>query len=359
MKATAHPARWWRRLEDGRLECGLCPRHCRLNDGQRAFCFVRERVGDAIVLNTYGRSSGFCVDPIEKKPLHHFLPGTAVLSFGTAGCNLGCRFCQNWGISKSREIALLSSAAHPETIACAAEDHACASVAYTYNDPIVFAEYAIDTAIACRQHGIRNVAVTSGFISAEARPEFFAFMDAANVDLKAFREGFYRGTCLSGPDGLAAVLETLEWIVHASPVWLEITTLLIPGLNDSDHELRAECAWIRDHLRDDVPLHFTAFHPDFRMTDRPATPVVTLQRARRIALEVGLRHVYTGNVHDPEGQVTRCAACGARLIARDAYRILEYRLDRNGRCPDCTAPLAGAFAPEAGAWGARCLPVSL
>ncbi len=355
--AAEHPARWWRPLEDGRIECELCPRRCRLNEGQRAFCFVRRRLGGRMVLTAYGRSTGFCIDPIEKKPLNHFLPGTSVLSFGTAGCNLGCRFCQNWEMSKSRETALLSSEASPEAIARAASAHRCESVAYTYNDPIVFAEYAIDTARACRDRGIRNVAVTSGFVGKAARAEFFAPMDAANVDLKGFREEFYRKTCLSGAGGLADVLETLEWIVHSSRVWLEITTLLIPGLNDADEELRAECAWIRDHLRDDVPVHFTAFHPDFLMSDRPPTPVETLRRARRIALESGLRHVYTGNIHDPEGQATRCAGCGALLVARDGYDILEYRLDESGRCPDCGARLAGAFGSRPGAWGARRLPV--
>ncbi len=356
---TTHPGRWWHRLEDGRIQCDLCPRRCKLKEGQRAFCFVRQREGDRIVLTTYGKSTGFCIDPIEKKPLNHFLPGSSVLSFGTAGCNLGCRFCQNWTISKSREVQMLSSEASPERIAMAATDNGCASVAYTYNDPVIFAEYAIDTAEACRRHGIRNVAVTAGFVTEEARAEFFAPMDAANVDLKAFTDDFYKQVCLSKPGGLSDVLATLEWLVHASSVWVEITTLLIPGRNDSDRELREQCAWIRDRLGAEVPLHFTAFHPDFRMMDRPPTSVATVRRAREIALDAGLKHVYTGNVHDPDGQVTRCAACGAVLIARDGYEILEYRLDERGGCPGCGKTLAGVFGARSGDWGARRKPVTM
>jgi pyruvate formate lyase activating enzyme len=356
---AAHPARFWHRLDDGRLQCDLCPRFCKLKDGQRAFCFVRQRQGDRIVLTTYGRSTGFCVDPIEKKPLAHFLPGSAVLSFGTAGCNLGCRFCQNWHISKSREIAVLSEEASPDGIAAAAARHGCASVAYTYNDPVIFAEYAIHTAEACHRRGIRNVAVTAGFITPAARAEFFAPMDAANVDLKGFTDAFYKEQCLSKPGGLADVLDTLTWLVHESRVWVEITTLLIPGLNDSDAEIRAACRWIRDELGTEVPLHFTAFHPDFRLRDRPATPPETVRRARRTALELGLHHVYTGNLPDPAGQVTRCAGCAGVLIERDGYEILRYRLTADGACPDCGRTLAGVFVAAAGTWGARRQPVTI
>ena len=359
MAESPYTARFWHALDDGRLQCDLCPRTCKLKDGQRAFCFVRERKGDRIVLTTYGRSTGFCIDPIEKKPLAHFLPGTSVLSFGTAGCCLGCRFCQNWHISKTREVAMLSNAASPAEIAEAAERHRCASVAYTYNDPIVFAEYAIDTAWECRERGIRNVAVTSGFIQPEAWAEFFGPMDAANVDLKAFHDDFYREQCLSKPGGLQDVLDTLRFLVHETQVHVELTTLLIPGLNDSDGEIREEAAWIRDELHAEVPVHFTAFHPAFRMMDREPTPPETLRRARRIALDEGLRHVYTGNVTDPDGQVTSCPGCGHRLIERDGYRILAYRLDARGHCPDCGDALFGVFAERVGHHDGHSVPIAV
>ncbi len=316
-------------LPDGRLQCDVCPRACRLHDGQRGLCFVRMRVADEIVLTTYGRSSGFCVDPIEKKPLNHFLPGTAVLSFGTAGCNLACRFCQNWDISKSREVDTLADEASAETIAEAAVRLGCRSVAFTYNDPVIFLEYAIDVADACRERGIRAVAVTAGYVNAEARAELFAHMDAANVDLKGFTERFYHDVCAGH---LAPVLDTLEYLVHETDVWLEITTLLIPGLNDSTQEVDAETRWIVEHLGPDVPVHFTAFHPDWKMLDRPPTPPSTLSRAREIALANGIRYAYTGNVHDPVGQTTRCHGCGAVLIERDGYELGFWGLAAEGRC---------------------------
>jgi pyruvate formate lyase activating enzyme len=352
---TPHPARWWTRLADGRLECRLCPRFCRLQDGQRGFCFVRQRVGDRLVLTTYGRSSGFCVDPIEKKPLNHFHPGTAVLSFGTAGCNLGCRFCQNWNISRAREFDALADAASPDKIARTARDLGCRSVAFTYNDPTIFAEYAIDVAAACRAAGVATVAVTAGYITAEARPEFYAAMDAANVDLKAFTEDFYHRLCFGS---LAPVLDTLRFLKDETRVWFEITTLLIPGENDSDSELHAAAEWIATWLGPDVPWHFTAFHPDFKLRDKPATPHATLTRARRIALSKGLRYVYTGNVHDLEGGSTWCPECHRRLIERDGYEIGEYHL-RDGRCAFCGTPVAGHFDNEPGSWGSRRLPVRL
>ena len=295
-------------LDDGRIQCDVCPRYCRLHDGQRGLCFVRARRGEELVLTTYGRSSGFCVDPIEKKPLNHFLPGTPVLSFGTAGCNLTCKFCQNWDISKARELDRLQDQASPEAIARAAADSGCRAVAYTYNDPVIFLEYAIDVAQACRARGIRNVAVSAGYMCAAPRAEFYAHMDAANIDLKAFTEGFYRKLCTGA---LQPVLETLEYLRHETEVWLEITTLLIPGHNDAPAEIEALSAWVMDHLGPDVPLHFTAFHPDYKMMDVAPTPPATLTRARDIALRHGLRYVYTGNVHDEAGQSTYCHACGA------------------------------------------------
>ncbi|MER3419767.1 MAG: AmmeMemoRadiSam system radical SAM enzyme [Chloroflexota bacterium] len=350
------PARYWHRLADGRIQCDLCPRACRLHDGQRGMCFVRARQGDGMVLTTYGRSSGFCVDPIEKKPLNHFLPGSPVLSFGTAGCNLACAFCQNWSISKSREIDTLADAASPEDIAAAALALRCRSVAFTYNDPVIFHEYAIDVARACRAVGLRTVAVTAGYVCPEPRAEFYRYMDAANVDLKGFTEAFYHRVC---GGHLQPVLETLEYIKHHTSVWLEITTLLIPGLNDSPEEIARECDWILEHLGPDVPLHFTAFHPDWRMRDRPPTPPATLTMARAIARARGLRYVYTGNVHDPEGGTTFCHACGTALVVRDWYEILAWRLTDDGRCRACGAACAGMFDGPPGRWGARRLPVRL
>jgi len=317
---------------------------------------VRARQADQIVLLSYGRSSGYCVDPVEKKPLNHFLPGTPVLSFGTAGCNLNCRFCQNWDISKSREMDKLADAAPPRRIAQAARSLGCSSVAFTYNDPVIFLEYAVDTALACKEEGIRSIAVTAGYVDPEARRDFFAPMDAANVDLKAFREEFYHEVC---GGHLEPVLDTLRYLHHETSVWLEITTLLIPGKNDSDEELRGAARFVADELGPAIPWHFTAFHPDWRMRDCPATPPATLTRAREIALAAGLRYVYTGNVRDEVGGSTFCHGCGQRLIGRDGYVLTAWHLDDAGCCAKCGAACAGVFDGPPGRWGARRLPVRL
>ncbi len=347
---------YWHRCGDGRVECDLCPRHCRLREGQRGLCFVRAAQGGEVVLTTYGRSSGFCLDPIEKKPLNHFLPGTPVLSFGTAGCNLFCKFCQNWEMSKSREMDRLADRAEPEQLAEAAERLGARSIAYTYNDPVIFHEYAVDVAAAARERGVRSVAVTAGYIEPAPRRELFAAVDAANIDLKAFTERFYKR--LTGAE-LAPVLETLEYVYHETPAWLELTTLLIPGENDADGEIEAMARWIVERLGPEVPLHLTAFHPAFKITDRPPTPPETLTRARRIARAQGLRYVYTGNVRDAEGGSTYCHACGERLIERDGYRIGRWRLDGEGRCAACGAPCAGVLEARPGDWGPRRAPVRL
>jgi pyruvate formate lyase activating enzyme len=354
--ATTVRTSYWHRTDDGRVQCDVCPRACKLREGQRGLCFVRACEGGEVVLTTYGRSSGFCVDPIEKKPLNHFLPGSAVLSFGTAGCNLSCRFCQNWDISKSREWDTLADAASPEAIAAAADELGCASVAFTYNDPVIFLEYAVDVADACRARGVKAVAVTAGYICDEPRRELFAHMDAANVDLKGFTERFYADTCAGH---LQPVLDTLEYLRHETDVWFEITNLLIPGKNDTDDELDAMTRWIVDRLGPDVPVHFTAFHPDYKMLDTPPTPPATLTRAREIARANGIRHAYTGNVHDRAGQSTYCAGCGERVIERDWYRLGTYRLDDEGRCDACGTPVPGVFAGPPGTWGPRRLPVRL
>jgi len=353
---SRYPARWWHMLDDGRMQCDLCPRDCRLHEGQRGLCFVRMRAGGEMLLTTYGRSSGFCVDPIEKKPLNQFYPGSSVLSFGTAGCNLACKFCQNWDISKSRDMDSLADAAGPEAIAQAAQRLGCKSVAFTYNDPVIFAEYAMDVADACHAVGVQTVAVTAGYMHAAPRREFYAKMDAANVDLKAFTDAFY--VKLTGAR-LAPVLETLKYLKHETAVWLEITTLLIPGKNDGDAELEALSDWIAKELGAEVPLHFSAFHPDWKMTDVPATPVATLKRARAIALGHGLHYVYTGNVHDTDGDTTFCPHCGNALIVRDWYNILNYRVGADGRCLECGGAIAGRYQAFGTAFGARRIPVRL
>lgn len=354
--ASIHPTRFWHALPDGRVQCDLCPRGCRLRPGQRGFCFVRANHEGEIVLTTYGRSSGFCIDPIEKKPLNHFFPGTPVLSFGTAGCNLACRFCQNWDISKSRSMDTLGSKASPETIARTAAAYGCTAVAFTYNDPVIFHEYARDVAAACHDRGIRTIAVTANYLTEQARCEFYSAIDAANVDLKAFSDDFYR--LLTGAR-LQPVLENLEWLVHDTNVWVEITTLLIPGYNDSDRELHELCEWIGEHLNFEIPVHFTAFHPDYKMLNVPHTPLATLRRARFIAMETGLHYAYTGNAYDPDGQTTWCPGCGAVLVGRSGYTITQWNLDTVGRCQHCRRRLAGHFQPAPGDWGARCLPVRL
>ncbi len=355
-RLNSFPARYWHAIDNDRIQCDLCPRFCKLRDGQRGLCFVRARDGKGIVLTTYGRSSGFCIDPIEKKPLNHFLPGSAVLSFGTAGCNLTCKFCQNWDISRASANDRLQDAASPQDIVEAAKASGVQSVAFTYNDPVIFLEYAVDVAAACRAAGIKTVAVTAGYITAEPRKELFTAVDAANIDLKGFSEGFYRSLCSAE---LEPVLETLEYVKHETDCWLEITTLLIPGQNDSPSEIEALSRWILEHLGADVPLHFSAFHPDWRMRDVPATPASTLKSARRIAMNAGLHYVYTGNIRDEEGQSTYCQGCGTRLIGRNAYDITEWRQTRDGRCVACGEVCSGVFDMQPGKWGSRRRPVRI
>jgi len=348
------PGRYWHPIEDGRLQCDLCPRFCRLREGQRGLCFVRARQNQQIVLTTYGRSSGFCIDPIEKKPLNHFLPGTPVLSFGTAGCNLACKFCQNWDMTKSRDFDRLQEQAGPDEIARAAISSHCRSVAFTYNDPVIFLEYAVDTAQACHAQGLKTVAVSAGYITEQPRAEFFRHMDAANIDLKAFTERFYRKLCGAH---LETVLETLQYLKRETDIWLELTTLLIPGENDSEAEIEAMTQWIMDHLGPDVPLHFSRFHPAWKMSDYPVTPTATLQRSRDIALKNGLHYVFTGNIHDLRGSSTYCHHCGTMLIGRDWYELSSWSMTvatgTAARCRECGTAVAGVFEEQPGNWGSR------
>jgi pyruvate formate lyase activating enzyme len=348
--------KYWHKLDDERIQCDVCPRFCKLREGQQGLCFVRANQGGQIVLTTYGRSSGYCIDPIEKKPLNHYLPGTPILSFGTAGCNLACKFCQNWDMSKSREMDTLADEAPPDKIARAAQALDCRSVAYTYNDPVIFLEYAIDVAKACRKTDIKSVAVTAGYMCDEPRKEFYQYMDAANIDLKAFTERFYWK--ITGGH-LQPVLDTLIYLKRETDVWFEITTLLIPDENDSDEELEEMTQWVVENLGPDVPMHFTAFHPDWKMMDKPPTPPHTLTRARRIAMKNGIRYAYTGNVHDEEGGSTYCHNCGSKVIGRDWYVITAWNLTAEGRCKKCNTPCAGVLEIRPGTWGAKRMPVRL
>jgi pyruvate formate lyase activating enzyme len=353
---TVISTKYWHKLDDGKLQCDVCPRNCHLKEGQQGLCFVRARRNDEVVLTSYGRSSGFCIDPIEKKPLNHFLPGTPVFSFGTAGCNLSCKFCQNWDMSKSREMDTLADEASPETIARVAKKYDCRSVAFTYNDPVIFLEYANDTADACHALDIKTVAVTAGYISSPAMQDFFSHVDAANVDLKAFTDSFYHKLC---GGHLQPVLETLQYLKKETDVWFELTTLLIPGENDSEKEIQEMTQWVVENLGADVPMHFTAFHPDWKMMDTPATPSSTLTKARQIARDNGVHYVYTGNVHDEQGGSSWCPQCGQLLIERDWYVLGQWHLDANGCCDNCGHKFPGLIEKQPGTWGAKRLPVNI
>lgn len=348
--ASIVKTKFWHLLDDGRVQCDLCPRECKLHEGQQGLCFVRANQDNELVLTTYGRSSGFCIDPIEKKPLNHFLPGSPVFSFGTAGCNLACKFCQNWDMSKSREMDTLADAASPEMIALTAKEHGCSSVAFTYNDPVIFHEYAIDVAKACREHDIKTVAVTAGYVNPEPRAEFYQYMDAANVDLKAFTERFYHK--ITGSH-LEPILDTLKYIKHETDCWLETTTLIIPGENDSEKELTEMCEWVVEHLGADVPMHFSAFHPDYKMLDIASTPPETLVMARDIAMKAGVRYAYVGNVHNKDADSTWCHNCGELLIERDWYELGKWNLTEDACCSSCGTELSGVFESKPGNWGAK------
>ena len=349
-KDEIFPARYWHAVENDKIQCDLCPRHCKLHEGQRGLCFVRARHNNEMILTTYGRSSGFCIDPIEKKPLNHFYPGTSILSFGTAGCNLTCKFCQNHHISKAKKMDKLQNKASPALIAQAAKKTQCHSVAYTYNDPVIFAEYAIDIAHACQEESIYNVAVTAGYITEQARPDFFHAMDAVNLDIKAFSQKFYHELCTGH---LENVLETAEFIHHETDAWLELTTLLIPDENDGEREIHELCQWVCEKLSKDVPIHFTAFHPDFKMMNKIRTPTETLLKAWKIAKEYDLHYVYTGNVHHAETSSTYCPQCRHMVIERGWHQLGKWGLGQGGHCVHCGYAIAGHFNHVPGTWGVK------
>ncbi|WOH38034.1 AmmeMemoRadiSam system radical SAM enzyme [Thalassotalea fonticola] len=350
------PTKYWHQVDDGRVCCDVCPQHCTLREGKRGSCFVRMHHKGEIVLTSYGRSSGFCIDPIEKKPLNHFYPGSSVLSFGTAGCNLSCQFCQNWDMSKSRQLDTLCATAIPEQLAISAKQRNCKSLAFTYNDPVIFMEYAIDTAIAAKEVGIKSVAVSAGYICDEPRIEFYQHMDAANIDLKAFTERFYHKVCHGH---LQPVLETLLYLKNETQVWFEITTLLIPDENDSEQELNEMCQWIAENIGLEVPLHFSAFHPDFKMLDKGKTPIATLLKARKIAQSYGLKFVYCGNVFDVDSDSTHCPNCQHPVIARNWYEISEYHLTENGNCQHCGQQIPGRFSEFSNSFGRKRIPIAI
>lgn len=334
-----HIAKWWEPVTNEKLLCTLCPRYCTIGEGQAGFCFIRQNIDGKLYSIGYGRPTGFAIDPIEKKPLNHFLPGSEILSFGTAGCNLGCKFCQNWSTSKARIDSTNSIYATPEEVVDLALRYNTPSIAYTYNDPVIFGEYVIDISRIARKEGIKNVLVTAGYIDKEARKEVYKYVDAANVDLKAFTETFYHKLTFSH---LNDVLDTLKWIKHETEVWLEITNLIIPGENDNEEEIKQMCEWIVNNLGDEVPLHFTAFHPDFKMRDKSSTPATTLRQAREIAKRIGIKYCYLGNVHDTDGQTTYCPSCNSPVIKRDWHSVLQNNLSK-GKCKICGNRIAGIF----------------
>ncbi len=333
-------AKWWEPTEEDKILCTLCPRYCKIGDGQPGFCFIRQNFDGKLYSIGYGRPTGFAVDPIEKKPLNHFLPGSTILSFGTAGCNLGCKFCQNWSMSKAKLDDLNSLEASPVDVVNLAKRYDTPSIAFTYNDPTIFGEYVIDISKIAREEGIKSVMVTAGYIDKEARKDVYKYVDAVNVDLKGFTERFYWKNTYSH---LNDVLDTLVWLKNETDVWIEITTLLIPDENDSSEEVKQECEWILKNLGDSVPLHFTAFHPDFKMRDKERTPEKTLTRARKIAMNMGIKYCYVGNVHNKEGQITYCPNCYEKLIKRDWHSVISNNLI-NGNCKKCGEKISGVFS---------------
>ena len=334
-------AKWWHFNEKGETVCTLCPRYCVLADGQAGLCFVRKNIEGKLYALSYGRPTGFAIDPIEKKPLYHFLPGSEILSFGTAGCNLSCQFCQNWTMSKAKMDDLNALHATPDDVVALAKKYKVPSIAYTYNDPTVFAEYAMDISKLARKENIKSVMVTAGYIDKEARKDVYKYIDAANVDLKAFSDDFYVKLTNSH---LYDVLDTLIWLRKETNVWLEITTLLIPGENDSEEELKQMTSWITDNLSDEVPLHFTAFHPDFKLTDKPRTSLQTLKNAANIAKQAGIKYIYLGNVSDSTGQTTTCPNCSQTLIKRDWHSVSINKITKEGKCPHCSTPISGVYS---------------
>ncbi len=327
-------------LKDERIQCLICPRKCILSKGQEGFCHIRKNTDGKIELSSYGFNTGLAIDPIEKKPVYQFYPQTPILSFGTLGCNMGCLFCQNWQTTKNKADCKNLNKTSPEEIVQIAKKYNCKSVAFTYNDPIIFFEYAIDTAKICRQEGIKTVAVTSGFINPEPAKEFFKYMDATNIDLKGFSEEFYKRNCLAH---LKPVLDTIKYVSNETDCWVELTTMLIESENDSNDMIKEECDWILNNLGDCVPLHFSAFFPRYKFSNRKQTDFSTLLRAYSIAKNAGLKYVYTGNITNIETSSTYCKNCSTPVILRNGYELIEYNLNENGSCKFCGTKCDGRY----------------
>ena len=334
-----HPAKWWTSLDGKKIVCNLCPRNCIIKKGQHGFCFIRKNIDGKLYSTGYGKPTGFGIDPIEKKPLNHFYPGTEILSFGTLGCNLGCKFCQNWDISKSKRSNHEEEYISPDDIVLFAKKRNIPSIAFTYNDPDIFGEFVIDVSKRARKEKIKTVMVSAGYINPEPRTEVYQYIDAANIDLKGFSSEFYKRNCSVE---FEKVLDTILWLKNETNVWLELTTLLIPDLNDSDEELTKMCEWIVKNLGTEIPHHFTAFHPAYKLTEKPRTPASTLIKARNIAMEAGMKYVYTGNINSEETQTTYCPNCSQKLIKRD-WHSLAFNLIENGECFNCKTKIAGKF----------------
>ena len=327
-------------LKDDKIQCTVCPRECVLSAGQEGFCHVRKNSEGKITLASYGYNTGLAIDPVEKKPLYQFYPASPVLSFGTLGCNMGCLFCQNWQTTKTKADIRLLNKTSPDEIVRIAKNYNCKSVAFTYNDPIIFFEYAIDTAKLCREEGIKTIAVTSGFMNPEPAKEFFKYMDGANIDLKGFSEQFYKKNCLAH---IEPVLNTIKYAVNETDCWVELTTMLIEGENDSDEMIKHECEWILTNLGDCVPLHFSAFFPRYKFSGRKHTELSTLLRAYSIAKEAGLKYVYTGNLTNTETSATYCKSCNRPVIVRNGYELIEYNLSEEGKCIFCNTVCDGRY----------------
>ncbi|MDE3179377.1 MAG: AmmeMemoRadiSam system radical SAM enzyme [Acidobacteriota bacterium] len=338
--SSLHEALWWESLPNGKAHCYLCPRHCHIGEGQTGFCFIRKNIAGVLYNLGYAQPAALQIDPIEKKPLNHFMPGSRILSIGTAGCNMGCFFCQNWDISKSKADQINSIRLTPSDAARAAIDNGCPAIAFTYNEPTIWGEYVIDIAKEAHRAGLKTVMVTNGYVTRAALFDIYEHIDAANVDLKAFTERFYAKTTLTHLD---PVLETLKTLRHETGVWFEITNLMIPDLNDGAEETKELCAWVLENLGDDVPLHFTAFHPDFKLRDRPGTPPETLHRARRIAMESGLKFVYEGNIYSDGGN-TVCPGCKRTVLKRWWHKVSDRRISEEGSCEFCGERIAGYFS---------------
>jgi pyruvate formate lyase activating enzyme len=331
-------AQWWTPLEGGKVHCYLCPRDCKIGEGQTGFCFIRKNEGGKLVTLGYVRPAAVQVDPVEKKPLFHFYPGTRIFSMGTAGCNMGCFFCQNWDISKAKSDQVHSVDLTADDVCQNAMQYECPSLAFTYNEPSIWGEYVIDISKRAREVGLKTVMVTNGYINEQAFYDVYEHIDAANVDLKAFTENFYGKITLTH---LKPVLDTLKRLKRDTNVWFEITNLMIPTLNDNPDEVKQLANWVLDNVGNSIPVHFTAFHPDFKLRNIHNTPPETLEMARDIALEQGLKFVYVGNVFSDSAN-TYCPSCNRLLIERNWHQIVKYRISADGSCA-CGTKVPGHF----------------